>query len=82
MEERAERLAAARGAEVAVVRDVRAVIARGLSEGLPDLEGTARLLELSPKALARRLADHGTSYSRLVDEADRLSMAATRSGGA
>jgi AraC-like DNA-binding protein len=69
MEERAERLAAARDADHAIIRDVRAVVARGLSEGLPDLDGTAKLLELSPRVLARRLADHGTSYSKIVDDA-------------
>ena len=69
MEERAERLAAARHAEQGIVREVRAVVARGLSEGLPDLATTAKLLDLSPRVLERRLADHGTSYSKLVEDA-------------
>jgi AraC-like DNA-binding protein len=69
MEERAERLAAARGAVDALIRDVRALVARRLPEGLPDLEAAAALLQLSPRILARRLAEHGTSYTRIVDEA-------------
>jgi AraC-like DNA-binding protein len=69
MEERAERLAAARGSVDAVIRDLRALVARRLPEGLPDLEEAAKLLGQSPRALARHLADHGTSYTRVVDEA-------------
>jgi AraC-like DNA-binding protein len=68
MEERAQHLAAARGAVDALVRDVRAVVARRLPETLPDLEAAAADLGLSPRALTRRLADQGTSYSAIVDE--------------
>jgi AraC-like DNA-binding protein len=68
MEERAERLAAAREHVDALVRDVRGLVARLLSEGLPDLEHAAKLLELSPRVLTRRLAEQDTSYSKIVDE--------------
>jgi AraC-like DNA-binding protein len=69
MEARAERLAAAR--EDGLVRDVRTLIARRLSEGVPDLEAAAAHLELSPRVLARRLADHHTTFSKIVDDARR-----------
>ena len=69
MEERAEKLAAALGAVDPLVRDLRALVARRLAEGLPDLETAAADLGLAPRALTRRLHEQGTSYSKIVDEA-------------
>jgi AraC-like DNA-binding protein len=71
MEERAEHLAAALGATDALIRDCRALVARRIAEGVPDLEHAAGELGLSPRSLARRLHERGSSYSRIVDEARR-----------
>jgi AraC-like DNA-binding protein len=68
MEERAEKLAAARGAVDPLVGEVRALVARRIAEGLPDLEAAAADLGHAPRALTRRLAEQGTSYSAIVDE--------------
>lgn len=69
MERRVEELAAARVAVAPLVRDVRALVARRIAEGVPELEEAAAELELSPRALTRRLAELGTAYSKLVDDA-------------
>jgi AraC-like DNA-binding protein len=71
MEERAARLAAERSAPDVLVTRVRELVARGIRDALPDLEATAAALELSPPALKRRLADRGTSYSKIVDDTRR-----------
>jgi len=71
MEQRVEQLLAARHAADPLVGRVRELVARRISEGVPELDEVAKGLELSPRALARRLAEHGTSYSRLVDDARR-----------
>lgn len=71
MEERAARLAAERSAPDALVTRVRELVARGVRDALPDLEAAAAALELSPPALKRRLADRGTSYSKIVDDTRR-----------
>jgi AraC-like DNA-binding protein len=71
MEERAAMLAASRGAVDGVVRDVRTLVARRLAEGVPGLDAAAALLGLTPRALARRLAEHGTSFTKIVDDSRR-----------
>lgn len=71
MEERASRLAAERAAPDLLVRRVRDVVARNVREAPSDLETVAGVLELSPKALSRRLADSGTTFSRIVDDTRR-----------
>jgi AraC-like DNA-binding protein len=68
MEERAQRLAAERSAPDVLVTRVRELVARGIRDALPDLEAAAVQLELSPAALKRRLAERGTSYSKIVDD--------------
>jgi len=71
MEERAARLAAERSAPDVLVGRVRELVARGIRDALPDLEAAATALELSPVALKRRLAERGTSYSKIVDDTRR-----------
>lgn len=39
-----------------------------LPDGFRTLEDVARLLHVSPRTLKRRLSDHGTSYSALIEE--------------
>ncbi|HEX5058697.1 MAG TPA: AraC family transcriptional regulator [Kofleriaceae bacterium] len=71
MEERAARLAAERSAPDELVTKVRELVARGMRDALPDLERAATVLELSPRTLKRRLADRGTSFSKIVDDTRR-----------
>jgi len=71
MEERAARLAEERSAPDLLVTRVRELVARGIRDALPDLEAAAASLELSPAALKRRLAERGTSYSKIVDDTRR-----------
>lgn len=71
MEERATRLAAERSAPDLLVTQVRELVARSIRDALPDLEAAAALLELSPAALKRRLAERGTAYSKIVDDTRR-----------
>lgn len=68
MEERAARLAAERSAPDLMINRVRELVARGLRDALPDLEAAAASLSLTPRALSRRLAERGTSYSKIVDD--------------
>ncbi len=71
MEERAARLAAERSAPDELVTRVRDVVARASRDALPDLEAAAASLDMSPRALKRRLAARGTSYTRIVDDTRR-----------
>jgi len=71
MEERAAQLAAERNAPDVFATRVRDLVARDISNKLPDLEAAAAALELSPSALKRRLADRGTSYTKIVDDTRR-----------
>ncbi len=71
MEERAARLAAERNASDALVTQVRELVARGIRDAVPDLETAASALALSPRALKRRLADRGVSFSKIVDDTRR-----------
>jgi AraC-like DNA-binding protein len=68
MEERAARLAAQRSAPDQLLARVRELVARNLRDALPDLEAAAAALELSPGTLKRRLAERGTSFTKLVDD--------------
>ncbi|HEU4613574.1 MAG TPA: AraC family transcriptional regulator [Kofleriaceae bacterium] len=71
MEERAARLAAERSAPDLLVTRVRDLVARGSRDALPDLETVAAGLAMSSRALKRRLADRGTSFTRIVDDTRR-----------
>jgi AraC-like DNA-binding protein len=71
MEERAARLAAERTASDALVTSVRELVARSLRDAVPDLEAAAKALELSPRLLKRRLAERGSSYTKIVDDTRR-----------
>jgi AraC-like DNA-binding protein len=71
MEERAAQLAAERTASDAIIVRVRELVARGIRDALPDLEAAATALELSPAALKRRLADRGSSFTKIVDDTRR-----------
>ncbi|HJL03690.1 MAG TPA: AraC family transcriptional regulator ligand-binding domain-containing protein [Polyangiaceae bacterium LLY-WYZ-15_(1-7)] len=55
----------------ALARRVRAEIGRSLSEGVPPLADTAARLGMSARTLQRRLAEGGTSFKALVDDARR-----------
>lgn len=50
---------------------VRSHVQRALSEGVPTVTATARQVGLSGRTLQRRLAEEGTSYQEVVDEARR-----------
>jgi AraC-like DNA-binding protein len=71
MEERAARLAAERAAADELISRVHELVEQQLPDTLPDLEAAAKALELSPRALARRLAERGTTFSKIVDDARR-----------
>lgn len=53
------------------VERVRAVVARTLRHGPPKLGETARELHASPRTVQRKLAEHGTGYSDVVDSVRR-----------
>ncbi len=42
-----------------------------MRDALPDLETAAAALELSPRALKRRLAERDTSFTRIIDDTRR-----------
>jgi AraC-like DNA-binding protein len=71
MEERAAKLAAERSAPDMLVTRVRDVVARTVRDVPPTLESAAAVLELSPRALSRRLTERGTSFSKIVDDTRR-----------
>jgi AraC-like DNA-binding protein len=58
-------------ASEAFVERVRDTIARTMVTRRPTLEATARALHASPRTLQRRLAEHGTTYAKLVDAVRR-----------
>ncbi|HEX9759581.1 MAG TPA: AraC family transcriptional regulator [Candidatus Acidoferrales bacterium] len=47
---------------------VRRVVIEGLHDGGASLQQAARLLHISPRTLQRRLAEHGVSFRKVVDE--------------
>lgn len=53
------------------VARARALIARQLSEGVPELGQVAAQLQLSPRSLQRLLQEQGLSYSQLVEAVRR-----------
>ena len=71
MEERAAKLAAERSAPDTLVTRVRDTVARTVRDVPPTLESAAAALELSPRALSRRLAERGTTFSKIVDDTRR-----------
>ncbi|HEY5927555.1 MAG TPA: AraC family transcriptional regulator ligand-binding domain-containing protein [Kofleriaceae bacterium] len=71
MEERAARLAAERSAPDVLITRVRELVVRSIRDELPELDAAAASLELTPRALTRRLAERGTSYSKIVDDTRR-----------
>lgn len=54
-----------------LVRELRSTISRALPDGAPPLENVARAMRLSPRSLQRRLSEHGTSYTAVLDEVRR-----------
>ena len=54
-----------------VLDDVRRMIEATLPDGLPELATLAARLGQSPRTLQRRLAEHGTSLRKLIDEVRR-----------
>jgi AraC-like DNA-binding protein len=68
MEERAAKLAAERSASDQLVTRVRDLVVRDIRDALPDLDAVAKSLELSPRVLKKRLAERGTSYTKIVDD--------------
>ena len=63
-----ERELAALGEGAPVVSRVRALLRDDLGTSLPDV---ARRLSMSPRTLKRRLAEQGTTFSDLIDDARR-----------
>jgi AraC-like DNA-binding protein len=57
--------------EMALDRQVREYVSKGLSAGAPALSEVARHLGMSGRTLQRRLAKQGRSYQMLVDESRR-----------
>src|SRR5690606_5280525 len=51
-----------------VLDDARRVIEAALPEGVPELAELAERLGCSARTLQRRLAEHGTSLRKLIDE--------------
>lgn len=59
------------GASVGLVGSVRDLVTTSLSEGVPLMSDVARRLAMSGRTLQRRLAEQGTSFQTLVDDARR-----------
>ena len=57
------------GAQDSVVDQVRAVLARRLASGKPDLAAIAQDLGTSERTLQRRITESGTSFRKLLEEA-------------
>jgi AraC-like DNA-binding protein len=51
-----------------VLDDVRRTIEATLPDGVPELAALAERLHQSPRTLQRRLAEHGTSLRKLIDD--------------
>ncbi len=56
-------------AQSALPQQVKILIKRRIASGKPEIGDVARDLGMSERSLQRRIAEHGTSYRRLVDEA-------------
>lgn len=54
-----------------IVGGVRAVVARSLGTAPPEIDTAARLLNVHPRTLQRRLRASGTTFARIVDEERR-----------
>lgn len=50
---------------------VRAIVGQSLGTGVPTVSGAAHLLSMHPRTLQRRLADEGTSFGAILDDARR-----------
>ncbi|WP_263167767.1 AraC family transcriptional regulator [Streptomyces sp. SCSIO ZS0520] len=59
------------GARSDLVTSVRAVVQQSLGTSAPEIRTTARLLDLHPRTLQRRLSEQGTSFARVLDEERR-----------
>jgi len=66
--EAARRVADRQPPSPTVLDDVRRMIEASLPDGLPELATLAARLGQSPRTLQRRLAEHGTSLRKLIDE--------------
>jgi AraC-like DNA-binding protein len=53
--------------DATIVQRSRAAVRRGLLDGGVSIERTADALAVPPRTLQRRLADAGTTFSRVVD---------------
>jgi AraC-like DNA-binding protein len=71
MEQRAARLTAARATSDELVERLRVLVVRSAHDAVPDLVTAARAVEMTPRVLTRRLAERGTNYSKIVDDARR-----------
>jgi AraC-like DNA-binding protein len=60
---------AARDPREALLDHVRAVVHERLTAGRPSKASIAAALDISQRTLHRRLAEHGTTYDRVVREA-------------
>jgi AraC-like DNA-binding protein len=76
LERHADDMLARQPVEQDLVARVRRAVALGLPRGQGDLEAVSRTFALTARTLQRRLAQEGTSFQRLLDEA--RSVAATR----
>lgn len=56
---------------VDLVNQVRALVARELSNGAPTIDWVADRLALTRRTLQRRLSDHGVGFSEIVDDIRR-----------
>jgi AraC-like DNA-binding protein len=68
LESYANNLLQQRGRETDLVGEVQAVVLRRLASGRAELDSVAEELGMSPRALARRLAEQDHSFGKLVDQ--------------
>lgn len=68
---RLEALAATMATVPGTVAQVREVMMRSLSEGLPSLASVGRRLGMSTRTLQRQLGDHGITFSEILDSVRR-----------
>jgi AraC-like DNA-binding protein len=66
--EAARRIADLEAPAPSVLDDVRRMIEATLPDGVPELAALAQRLGQSPRTLQRRLAEHGTSLRKLIDD--------------
>jgi AraC-like DNA-binding protein len=67
LESACRRVIGPRSAKQDLVHRVRELIVDGLPKGTANIEATAQALAMSVKTLERRLADHGRTFTQLLD---------------